>query len=97
MEEVQAYMQETELSRRVQQWEARIRPTLTVEEQYPVFDIHSYGARVISEVQSQGTGDHGGVQFCDLTRNRKHYEVSRMFAATLQLVGCSCVATCFSS
>lgn len=31
MEEVQAYMQETELSRRVQEWEARIRPILTIE------------------------------------------------------------------
>ena len=34
----------------------------------------------------QSAGD-GAVQFCDLTKNRKHYEVSRMFAATLQLVG----------
>ena len=29
----------------------------TQQEQYPVFDIHSYGARVIGEVQSQETGE----------------------------------------
>ena len=31
MEGVQAYIQETELSRRVQQWESKIRPILMAE------------------------------------------------------------------
>lgn len=31
MEGVQVYMQETELSKRVQQWEDKIRPILTAE------------------------------------------------------------------
>lgn len=39
MEGVQVYMQETELSKRVQQWEDKIRPILTAEVKYLWLDF----------------------------------------------------------
>ena len=45
MEDSQKFVQASDLSRRVQQWEARIRPILDEESTHAPFDIHTYGIK----------------------------------------------------
>ena len=123
---VLTYAQETALSRRVREWEEKIKPKLVhevidayyvimltqlkmyhlVQEHHPAFDIHMYGACVIDEFQKRNCRpskttelevsysvnlvyyslDEGQLQFQDIVQNKQPFEISRTFAATLQLV-----------
>lgn len=44
------YAAETQLSRRVGDWQSRLSPILEEEEHRPEFDIHVYGSRIIQKV-----------------------------------------------
>lgn len=50
---------ETDLSRRVKDWELRIKPILKAEETHAPFDIHQYGRTVLEEFAD---GDDEGVR-----------------------------------
>jgi condensin-2 complex subunit H2 len=45
------YAAETQLSKRVDQWQTRLAPLLEEEERRPVFDIHMYGNAVIETME----------------------------------------------
>lgn len=47
------YAAETQLSRRVGDWQGRLAPILEEEEQRPEFDIHVYGDRIMQTVQDE--------------------------------------------
>lgn len=55
------YAAETQLSRRVGDWQSRLSPILEEEEKRPEFDIHRYGDRimhtVLKEVEQKKTQD----------------------------------------
>uniref|UniRef100_A0A3P8UAK5 Condensin-2 complex subunit H2 n=1 Tax=Amphiprion percula TaxID=161767 RepID=A0A3P8UAK5_AMPPE len=75
----QAYTQETALSRRVKDWEEKIRPHLQL--QRPTFDIHDYGDRV---VESLGAISHRRF-FSSIVHGLDPTEVCRFLLASLQL------------
>jgi hypothetical protein len=51
----QLWVQETELSSRIEEWSNRLAPRLLEQEARPPFDIHDYGTRLINKVQEVGT------------------------------------------
>ncbi|XP_054862578.1 condensin-2 complex subunit H2 [Amphiprion ocellaris] len=77
----QAYTQETALSRRVKDWEEKIRPHLQLQEERPTFDIHDYGDRV---VESLGAISHRRF-FSSIVHGLDPTEVCRFLLASLQL------------
>ena len=93
------YAAETNLTKRVRQWQSRLAPILEEEEQRPEYDIHKYGERVIAEVrqkvtQRNETAKLNGIEenstneeiyFHSITRNCEKYEVCRLFLASLSL------------
>eukprot|EP00047_Mylnosiga_fluctuans_P021028 m.99527 g.99527 ORF g.99527 m.99527 type:complete len:577 (+) comp8721_c0_seq1:38-1768(+) len=84
MEESRKFVSDTELARRVQAWEARMRPVLDDEERHPPFDIHEYGSEVLHRLP---VSKKKVVQFVDVATesNAQAYEICRLFLATLQL------------
>eukprot|EP00041_Stephanoeca_diplocostata_P032561 m.1045863 g.1045863 ORF g.1045863 m.1045863 type:complete len:172 (+) comp24170_c0_seq93:2956-3471(+) len=74
---------ETDLSRRVQDWEDRIRPALEAESTRNDFDIHELGANVLKRFKKKDLGSKAS--FSQITSTCKPYEVSRLFLAALQL------------
>jgi len=94
------YATETNLTKRVGDWQSRLAPILEEEEQRPEFNIHDYGDRVIEimeeEIESKGGSDHpkraNVVSFKDVTRGCKNYEVCRLFLASLNLTSAGNVA-----
>lgn len=80
LEARQQYAQETELSRRVREWEERIVPVLTEEETHRPFDIHKYGEEIIDSFKGNSNQD-----FRQLAHEKEPFEICRFFLATLQL------------
>jgi condensin-2 complex subunit H2 len=76
------YANDTDLSKRVLEWERKIVPTLDEEETHPVFDIHQCGTKVIDTFKDN---DSSVLDFHQLAVGKEHYEICRYFAATLQL------------
>jgi condensin-2 complex subunit H2 len=92
------YATETNLTKRVGQWQSRLAPILDEEERRPEFDIYKYGARVISGVQNELSKRNNeiklsssvakpsnAINFHAITRNCEQYEVCRLFLASLSL------------
>ena len=48
------FVEESSLSKRVREWEDKIKPTLLAEEAHEPFDIHVYGHRLISRFPEEG-------------------------------------------
>lgn len=85
----QLYAQETSLSRRVQEWETRIKPLLEEEENRPPFDIHTSTGHVIQHLSRLADGSRGSapvLPFQELASDRPRFEVCRLFVSCLQLV-----------
>mmetsp|Transcript_30519 Transcript_30519/g.91485 ORF Transcript_30519/g.91485 Transcript_30519/m.91485 type:complete len:631 (-) Transcript_30519:32-1924(-) len=80
--ETQKYAVETDLTRRVQDWEDRIRPELEMEASRKPFDIHAYGKDMLSMFGGKRSKT---APFEDLVRKCDKFEVSRLFLASLQL------------
>lgn len=78
--EAQQYAQETDLSRRVRDWEDRILPVLSEEETHRPFDIHKYGAEILESFRGK-SNQH----FKDVADGKESFEICRLFLATLQL------------
>ncbi|EGD78319.1 hypothetical protein PTSG_09385 [Salpingoeca rosetta] len=90
--ESQKYVQETELSRRVQEWEDRIRPVLEEESKHRPFDIHEYGSEVLESFPTKGKLRNAPRMFSEVVCAKDPYEVARKFLATLQLANAGNVA-----
>ncbi|XP_008297079.1 condensin-2 complex subunit H2 [Stegastes partitus] len=77
----QAYTQETALSRRVKDWEEKIRPHLQLQEERPTFDIHDYGERIVESLGAVGRRRF----FSSIVHGLDPTEVCRFLLASLQL------------
>ncbi|XP_061570885.1 condensin-2 complex subunit H2 [Cololabis saira] len=76
-----SYTQETSLSRRVKEWEDKIRPQLQLQEQQPVFDIHDYGERIVGALSSVGRCR----TFAAIVHGLDNFEACKYLLASLQL------------
>lgn len=91
---------QTELAVRVSNWRSRIDPVLTQEESRASFDIQMYGERILSHLTSHSNcmdkaASRSQVQtFAAVAGSAVKYEVSRNFAAMLQLINNANLAIC---
>uniref|UniRef100_G1PGD3 Condensin-2 complex subunit H2 n=1 Tax=Myotis lucifugus TaxID=59463 RepID=G1PGD3_MYOLU len=77
----QKFVQETELSQRVRDWEDSIQPLLQEQEQHVPFDIHLYGDQMVSRFSQL----HQWCPFAKLVAGQPAFEVCRAMLASLQL------------
>ncbi|XP_076578677.1 condensin-2 complex subunit H2 [Chaetodon auriga] len=75
------YTQETALSRRVKEWEDKIRPELVLQEERPAFDIHDYGDRITAALG--GVGQRRS--FSSIVAGLDNFEACKYLLASLQL------------
>src|SRR3546814_249208 len=87
MQGVDKYARETQLTKRVADWQQKLEPLLEEQENREPFDIHVYGDRILNKLgktkkkQQQSTA----IDFADVAGNNSQFEVCRMFLASLQL------------
>lgn len=94
------YARETNLSKRVSEWNAKLEPILLEQEERPEFDIHVYSDRTlrlvsermddmerrgIDKSKNKRLKDNREIHFSDIVREAPQYEACRMFLACLQL------------
>ncbi|KAM5289185.1 condensin-2 complex subunit H2 isoform 2-T2 [Ctenodactylus gundi] len=77
----QKFVQETELSQRIRDWEDTIRPLLQEQEQHVPFDIHTYGDQVVSRFPQLNEW----CPFAEIVAGQPAFEVCRSMLASLQL------------
>lgn len=77
----QKFVQETELSQRIRDWEDTIQPLLQEQEQHVPFDIHTYGDQVVSRFPQLNEW----CPFAELVAGQPAFEVCRSMLASLQL------------
>uniref|UniRef100_A0A3P8ZPL0 Condensin-2 complex subunit H2 n=1 Tax=Esox lucius TaxID=8010 RepID=A0A3P8ZPL0_ESOLU len=77
----QSYAQETALSKRVKEWEDKIRPELIYQEERPAFDIHDYGDRIVEALSSVGHRR----SFASVVNGMDNFEACKYMLASLQL------------
>ncbi|NXK54273.1 CNDH2 protein, partial [Chauna torquata] len=77
----QRYVQETELSQHIRQWEEKMGPMLQEQEERTAFDIHSYGDRLAARFDRLGEWR----SFASLVSGMPAFEVCRYMLASLQL------------
>ncbi|XP_035604699.1 condensin-2 complex subunit H2-like isoform X2 [Oncorhynchus keta] len=77
----QGYAQETALSKRVKEWEDKIRPELTYQEVRATFDIHDYGDRIVAALSSVGQRR----TFSSIVHGMDNFEACKYMLASLQL------------
>lgn len=77
----QRYVQETELSQHIRQWEEKMGPLLQEQEERAAFDIHSYGDRLAARFGRLGEWQ----PFRSLVAGLPAFEVCRCMLASLQL------------
>ncbi|KAL6037388.1 hypothetical protein STEG23_003576 [Scotinomys teguina] len=77
----QKFVQETELSQRIREWEDTIQPLLQEQEQHVPFDIHTYGDQLVSQFPQLNEW----CPFAKLVAGQPAFEVCRSMLASLQL------------
>nr|XP_048300800.1 condensin-2 complex subunit H2 isoform X3 [Myodes glareolus] len=77
----QKFVQETELSQRIRDWEDSIQPLLQEQEQHVPFDIHTYGDQLVSRFPQLNEW----CPFAELVAGQPAFEVCRSMLASLQL------------
>uniref|UniRef100_A0A8C9LNL8 Condensin-2 complex subunit H2 n=1 Tax=Piliocolobus tephrosceles TaxID=591936 RepID=A0A8C9LNL8_9PRIM len=77
----QKFVQETELSQRIRDWEDTVQPLLQEQEQHVPFDIHTYGDQVVSRFPQLNEW----CPFAELVAGQPAFEVCRSMLASLQL------------
>uniref|UniRef100_A0A8D0UJA3 Condensin-2 complex subunit H2 n=1 Tax=Sus scrofa TaxID=9823 RepID=A0A8D0UJA3_PIG len=77
----QKFVQETELSQRIRDWEETVQPLLQEQEQRVPFDIHTYGDQVVSRFSQLNQW----CPFAELVAGQPAFEVCRSMLASLQL------------
>lgn len=76
---------QTELAARVSTWKQRIEQNLEEQESHPPFDIHEYGAKVLSKLSLENN-DKSIMSFSDVVKGSEKHDIARTFSALLQLV-----------
>ncbi|XP_054608649.1 condensin-2 complex subunit H2 isoform X2 [Dunckerocampus dactyliophorus] len=84
----QGYVQETALSRRVKDWEDKIHPQLSQQEERVPFDIHQYGDRIVSALNTVGQRR----SFSSIVSGLDNFEACKFLLASLQLANDNTVA-----
>uniref|UniRef100_A0A2K6TIT4 Condensin-2 complex subunit H2 n=1 Tax=Saimiri boliviensis boliviensis TaxID=39432 RepID=A0A2K6TIT4_SAIBB len=79
----QKFVQETELSQRIRDWEDTVQPLLQEQEQHVPFDIHTYGDQVVSRFPQLNVW----CPFAELVAGQPAFEVCRSMLASLQSSG----------
>jgi len=93
------YAAETQLSKRVGDWQSRLLPILDEEEERPEFDIREYGAHILKTLEQEVTSRNiarktslqssdrptNVVNFQFITKDSEPYEVCRLFLSSLML------------
>ncbi|EDQ87744.1 uncharacterized protein MONBRDRAFT_26851 [Monosiga brevicollis MX1] len=79
--ESEKYRIETDLTRRVETWKSRIQPVLEEEDQRPAFDIHDYGAKLMTRLPENKKKE---TSFPEIAP-KESFQVARDFLALLQL------------
>ncbi|XP_015449526.1 condensin-2 complex subunit H2 isoform X3 [Pteropus alecto] len=77
----QKFVQETELSQRIREWEGTVQPLLQEQEQRVPFDIHTYGDQLVSRFSQLNQW----CPFAELVAGQPAFEVCRSMLASLQL------------
>ncbi|KAF7649021.1 hypothetical protein LDENG_00148300 [Lucifuga dentata] len=76
-----SYIQETALSRRVKDWEDKMQPVLTLQEERSAFDIHDYSDRIVGALRSVGHRR----SFASIVSGLDNFEACKHMLASLQL------------
>ena len=83
MRGVEQFTRETNLTKRVNEWEMRMLPQLEVQDQHSVFDINSNKGIIVKELKAMKK-EEASVK--ELAGKREPYEICRMFVSLLQMV-----------
>lgn len=67
------------------QVQIRHRFSVYLQESHPPFDIHEYGARVLSKLSLEAN-DKSTMSFSDVVKGSEKHDITRTFSALLQLV-----------
>ncbi|KJE88531.1 hypothetical protein, variant 1 [Capsaspora owczarzaki ATCC 30864] len=79
------YAQETALSKRVAEWDEKIRPFLREQDERPPFDMLATGSVLIQTFKEIPAAAKEPVPFSNVVSNHEVFEVCRMFVSCLQL------------
>lgn len=82
MHGVEKFTRETKLGKRVAEWETKIVPVLEEQDRREEFDIHKNSEELVVELNSKEKKE---ASVAELSKQRKPYEVSRMFVSLLQM------------
>lgn len=87
MQGVDKYARETQLTKRVADWQQKLEPLLEEQENREPFDIHVYGDRILNKLVKNKKKQQKGapVPFEDVAGHLSQFEVCRLFLASLQL------------
>ena len=86
MRGAERFAAETHLSRRVDDWQAKLEPALLAAESRPAFDLETYGNTVISHLEEDPQADgRSGLCFAKIASGVDNFEACRLFLAALQL------------
>jgi len=75
------FIQETALSKRVAEWNAKLEPLLEEQNKHREFDVHFYSSEVINMFTEKTV-----LQFNDMVTPLPNYEVCRYFVTALHMV-----------
>lgn len=80
----QKYILETDLTKRVSEWNEKIHPILEEQDKRKAFDIKSYGEEFKESIPEEKKEED--IKFEELVKEKEPFEVCRYFTAMLQLV-----------
>lgn len=84
MSGAEAYAIETQLTKRVNDWQSKIEPLLEEEVKHPEFNIHNYGEMICNELKSLNNKEKV-MSFNDLVKECDNYEICRKFLSVLMM------------
>jgi condensin-2 complex subunit H2 len=90
------FIRESELSKRVQEWNEKLEPLLREQESRPPFDIRKYSENVIELLHIPNANSKGqSVPFREIIRSKAQpYDICRIFVTCLQLANSGNVEIC---
>lgn len=80
----QKYILETDLTKRVAEWNEKINPILEEQDKRKMFDIKSYGEELKESIPEERKEEV--INFDEIVKEKEPFEVCRYFTAMLQLV-----------
>lgn len=80
----EAYAIETQLSKRVNEWQSKIEPLLENENNHPEFNIQNYGELICEKLKNINKKEKE-IEFNKLITNEETYEICRKFLSVLMM------------